>query len=57
LSQQVPRLVQSRPDLSQALLLLGSDARANVAFLELAFFGNELGNPLVQLSVIHRNRP
>src|ERR1035441_4800970 len=57
LSQQVPRLVESGPDLPQALFLFGGDARANVAFLELSFFGDELRDALVQLSVFHRVSP
>lgn len=57
LPQEVPRLIEGGSDLSQTLLLLCGGARANVTFLELAFFGDELRDALVQLSVFHWMSP
>jgi hypothetical protein len=54
LPQQVPGLVESGPDLPETLFLLGSYARADVSFLELALLGYKLRDALVQLSVFHR---
>jgi len=57
LAQQVPGLVESLTDLAQARLLFGRCPRAYMAFLELAFFGDEVSYALVQLSVFHRVSP
>jgi len=57
LAEEVPGLVESYLHLPQAVLLVRRGTRADMAFFELALFGNELRDAVVQLLVVHLAPP
>jgi hypothetical protein len=57
LAKKVPSLVQGDLDLPQAVLLIASGTRADMALLELTFFSNECRDTVEQLFVVHLAPP